>query len=61
MAAFNIWKENPPPRNTDVLAKYELTKGEWQLVRTCNHGCCVSRHGYTMVLPKYWREVAHGR
>lgn len=67
MSAFNIWRENPPPRETVVMAKYALTAGQrgewsatWQLVKTCKRGCCV--HPYpsdgmgSLLLPKYWRE-----
>ena len=57
MSAFHIWKDDPPPRDTEVMAKYNLLDTKWQRVRTCKRGCCVSRDGYTMILPKYWKEV----
>lgn len=70
MGAFHIWKEDPPPGHTVVMAKYALTdpgnplsgsyRAKWQLVMTCRRGCCVRMYpddGFgTMVLPKYWRE-----
>lgn len=67
MSAFNIWRENQPPRETVVMAKYALTAGQrgewaatWQLVKTCERGCCVHPHPNdgmgSMLLPKYWRE-----
>lgn len=67
MSAFNIWRENPPPRETIVMAKYALTAGSrgewsatWRPFRTCKRGCCVfplpSDDMGSMVLPKYWRE-----
>lgn len=66
MSAFNIWRENPPPRDTVVMAKYALTGdkwvAQWQLVRTCKRGCCVyavpSDGMGSMILPKYWREAS---
>lgn len=63
MSAFNIWRENPPPRDAVVMARWALTglfAASWQLVKTCKRGCCV--HPYpsdgmgSMTLPKYWRE-----
>ncbi len=57
MSAFNIWRENPPPRDTWVWAKYSLTRDQWQLVKSCKRGCCVYKYGETMFLPKYWREA----
>lgn len=57
MSAFNIWKENRPPKYTWVWAKYGL-KEDWMLVRTCGHGCCVFHIGMSsMILPKFWREA----
>ena len=64
MSAFNIWKENPPPRDTVVMARWALTGDEhqtrWFPVRTCKRGCCM----YDLPAPsygplinaKYWRE-----
>lgn len=57
MSAFHIWKDDPPPRDIDVLAKYELLDKDWQNVHTCRRGCCVYQDGITMILPKYWKEV----
>jgi hypothetical protein len=64
VSAFNIWKENPPPRETLVMGRYALTgtghATRWALYRTCKRGCCVfpaPNDGMgSMVLPKYWRE-----
>lgn len=65
MSAFNIWRDNPPPRETIVWARYALTAGArgewaatWQLVKTCKRGCCVNTYpsGMGSLLPKYWRE-----
>ena len=62
MSAFHIWKDDPPPPETWVLAKYALTgpaiTAEWQRVRTCKHGCCVSDGWFNLNLPKYWKELA---
>lgn len=54
MGAFNIWLDEPPPRRTVVWVKYKLTGDNWQLVKTCNHGCCVIAYWGCMKLPKYW-------
>ena len=64
MSAFNIWSENPPPRDAIVMARWKLTGSEhdtrWFAVRTCKQGCCVFDYPPTglgaMALPKYWRE-----
>jgi len=62
MSAFHIWKDDPPPRDTLVMARYRLASMDekWQLVRTCKRGCCVfpePNDGMgSQILPKYWRE-----
>lgn len=53
--SWNDWVINPPPKNTLVYAKYSVNDIE-QIVKTCKLGCCVSRDGYSMFLPKYWAE-----
>jgi hypothetical protein len=57
MSAFNIWRENPPPRNTWVWAKFKLTKDKWIMVKTCKRGCCVYHFGEALILPKFWRDA----
>lgn len=57
MSAFHIWKDDPPPINAKVLAKYILDEA-WREVTTCKRGCCVYDYfGYTMLLPAYWKEL----
>lgn len=64
MSAFNIWRENPPPRETVIMVKWALTgdtwSAQWQRVKTCKRGCCVRAEPNdgmgSFVQPKYWRE-----
>ncbi len=62
MSAFHIWKDDPPRRETVVMAKWSLTGhgGNWQIVKTCARGCCVFDYPVSvmgaMILPKFWRE-----
>lgn len=55
--AFHIWRDDPPPRDTYVWARYTLTQDKWQMVKTCKRGCCVYAFGCSMVLPKFWAEA----
>lgn len=49
---FN-WQDSAPPKNTWVWAKYNPNE-KWQMVKTCQRGCCVHSLFGNMVLPTYW-------
>ena len=49
------WKEETPPRQTWVAARYGVMEPD-HIVKTCKHGCCVIDPGCgCMMLPSYWR------
>lgn len=52
---FKDWFMEKPPRDTWVWAAYSLEKADWQIVKTCRHGCCVQTLFGSMVLPNFWR------
>ncbi len=49
------WRTDPPPRDTQVFAKFE-NDDRVLSVRTCKHGCCVDLDGMSMILPDYWKQ-----
>lgn len=65
VTAWTFWKDEPPPRTSFVVAKYEFS-GPEELVKTCRRGCCVNAGFGPMRLPKFWRaptdlEIDAGR
>lgn len=46
------WSKTPPPKSTWVWASYE--NDDWQIVKTCKHGCCVQSLFGSMMLPSIW-------
>lgn len=56
MSAWNIWLDDPPPRETWIRAKWRWMDDDGSLiVRTCKRGCCVQEpHLGSMTLPKFW-------
>lgn len=53
MTAWTIWREEPPPRDAWVQAKYRLGDAP-QVVKTCKRGCCVYGIAGSMMLPAFW-------
>ena len=53
---WHYWHDDPPPRNTIVLATYSLSE-PWRRTRTCKHGCCVDQGFGSMVLPNFWKHT----
>lgn len=51
-----LWREKIPPVDTFVWVKYSETdsKENWQIVKTCKRGCCVSTSFGNMILPTLW-------
>ncbi len=52
------WKDERPPLDTWIVARYEDDKPEYagRVVRHCKRGCCVIHPEWgCMVLPDYWR------
>lgn len=47
------WSKQSPPKNTWVWAIYK-PGDNWQLLQTCQRGCCVHSFIGTMTLPAFW-------
>jgi len=53
MTVWNIWKEEAPPIDTFVKAKYKFDDNP-VIVKTCRRGCCVSNWCGSLLLPSFW-------
>lgn len=50
---WTLWRSNPPPKNTYVIARYNLNEAPMR-AKTCRHGCCIDVGHGSMTLPGYW-------
>ena len=56
---IRVWDDEAPPKRTWVAALYKIAD-DWQIVKTCKHGCCVySPSSGNLILPKYWRYATN--
>lgn len=54
IADFHVFARTPPPPDTWVWYKYDAIDIP-QLGLVCKSLCCMSAHGFNLMLPTYWR------